>query len=51
LEELLETLKALEALLIKQEEKMNLIISQLDYMRTQMSVNQGYLRDINENTK
>lgn len=51
LEELLETLKALEALLIKQEEKMNLIISQLDYMRTQMSVNQGYLRDINERTK
>lgn len=51
LEELLETLKALEALLIKQEEKMNLIISQLDYMRTQVSVNQGYLRDINENTK
>ncbi|MBR2378629.1 MAG: hypothetical protein IKA91_04245 [Bacteroidaceae bacterium] len=46
LEELLISVKSLEAILLRQEEKINLLISQLDYMRTQISVNQGYLRDI-----
>ena len=46
LEELLISVKSLEATLLRQEEKINLLISQLDYMRTQISVNQGYLRDI-----
>lgn len=46
LEELLLSVKSLEATLLRQEEKINLLISQLDYMRTQISVNQGYLRDI-----
>ena len=46
LEELLISIKSLEAILLRQEEKINLLISQLDYMRTQISVNQGYLRDI-----
>ena len=46
LEELLLSVKSLEATLLRQEEKINLLISQLDYMRKQISVNQGYLRDI-----
>ena len=46
LEEILVTVKSLETILLRQEEKINLLISQLDYMRTQISVNQGYLRDI-----
>ena len=46
LEELLISVKSLEATLLRQEEKINLLISQLDYMRKQISVNQGYLRDI-----
>lgn len=46
LEELLLSVKSLEATLLRQEEKINLLISQLDYLRTQISVNQGYLRDI-----
>lgn len=46
LEEILVTVKSLETILLRQKEKINLLISQLDYMRIQISVNQGYLRDI-----
>jgi uncharacterized coiled-coil protein SlyX len=45
-EELLGTLKEQETTIKKQEEKINLLISQLDYMRTQLSIGQDYLREI-----
>ena len=46
IEELLRTIKAQEATIAKQEERLNLLVNQLDYMRTQLSVNQEYLREI-----
>mgnify|MGYP003294131519 CR=1 FL=1 len=51
LDELINTVKAQENTIIKQEEKINLLISQLDYMRTQISLNQEYLRNILEKIK
>ena len=51
LDELINTVKAQENTIIKQEEKINLLISQMDYMRTQISVNQEYLRNILEKIK
>lgn len=51
LDELIDTVKAQENTIIKQEEKINLLISQLDYMRTQISLNQEYLRNILEKIK
>ena len=46
IEELLRTIKAQEATIAKQEERLNLLVNQLDYLRTQLSVNQEYLREI-----
>ena len=37
-----------EALIKKQQEKIDLLISQLDYLRTQISINQELLRELNE---
>ena len=51
LDELINTVKAQENTIIKQEEKINLLISQMDYMRTQISLNQEYLRNILEKIK
>ena len=46
IEELLRTIKEHEATIAKQEERLNLLVNQLDYIRTQLSVNQEYLREI-----
>ncbi|MBO7317236.1 MAG: hypothetical protein J6U43_00745 [Bacteroidales bacterium] len=46
IEELLQAIKTQEATIKKQEEKINLLVNQLDYIRVQLSVNQEYLREI-----
>ena len=51
IDELLQCVKALEDTINKQQHKINLLISQLDYMRTQISINQELLQGISEKIK
>ena len=46
IEDMMMVIKNQEATIRKQQEKIDLLISQLDYIRTQISINQEYLRDI-----
>ncbi|MBR5003817.1 MAG: hypothetical protein IKY13_09995 [Bacteroidaceae bacterium] len=46
IEDMIMVIKNQEATIRKQQEKIDLLISQLDYIRTQISINQEYLRDI-----
>ena len=46
IEDMMMVIKNQEATISKQQEKTALLISQLDYIRTQISINQEYLRDI-----
>lgn len=47
----LQDLKTQSEIIIKQQEKINLLISQLDYIRTQIAINQELLQSLSEQIK